>query len=82
MQLSDAALEDPALVDPPSPPPDGPCNIAGGEVCPVDTVCSETDPAATGAECVRAPLSPLPQNAAVRATLQRERVHPGTDLCP
>ena len=54
-----AALEDPP--GPPggdTPPPDGPCNMADGEVCPAGTVCSETDPTATGAECVCAPLSP------------------------
>ena len=32
-----------------------PCNVAGGEECTDGTVCSETDPAATGATCVGAP---------------------------
>ena len=30
-----------------------PCNVPGGEECTDGTVCSETDPAATGAECVQ-----------------------------
>ena len=35
-----------------------PCNVPGGEECTDGTLCSETDPAATGAECVRTPRQP------------------------
>ena len=44
-----------AAVEPPTPVV--PCNVDGGEECADGTVCSETDPAATGAECVGAPFS-------------------------
>ena len=35
-----------------------PCNVPGGVECAEGTVCSETDPAATGAECVGTPREP------------------------